>query len=60
VLEDDIWSNPMMAFPIKVRINTELFINRTAALYIGQTRIRDGADQGDHRGIKYTCAEAVA
>jgi len=30
----------MMTFPIKKRINTELFIDRTVALYIGEAWIR--------------------
>jgi len=30
----------VMTFPIKKRINTEMFIDRTAALYIRETRIR--------------------
>jgi len=30
-----------MTFPIKKRINTELFIDRTAALYIVNGRIRN-------------------
>jgi len=37
----------VVTFPINKRINTELFIDRTAALFIEETRIRDGANQGD-------------
>jgi len=33
--------NPEMTFPIKKRINTELFNERTAALYIRKTLIRE-------------------
>jgi len=36
-----------MTFPIKKRINTELFIVRSAALYIGKTRIRVETKKGD-------------
>jgi len=31
------WENPVMTFPIKKRINTSLFIDRTAALCKGVT-----------------------
>jgi len=34
-------------FPIKKRINTELFIERTTALYFYQERLE--RDEGDHR-----------
>jgi len=34
-------ANSMMTFPIKKRINTELFIDRTAVLYIMEGRIKD-------------------
>jgi len=34
--------NSVMTFPIKKRINTELFIDRAAARYTGETRIRVG------------------
>jgi len=33
--------NPEMTFPIKKRVNTELFIGKTAALYIANGRIKD-------------------
>jgi len=33
--------NPVMIFPTKKRINTELFIDKTAALYKGISQIRD-------------------
>jgi len=39
--------NPVMTFPIKKRINTELFIDRMAALYKGETLIRVGTNAGD-------------
>jgi len=34
-------------FPIKKRINADLFFDRIAALYIGESRIRVGANEGD-------------
>jgi len=42
--------NPAITFLIKKRIITELFIDRTAALYIGETRIRVVTDEGDQPG----------
>jgi len=36
-----------MAFPIKKRINTELFIDRTAAVHMLETWIRHGTIEGD-------------
>jgi len=36
--------NPVMTFQIKKRVNAELFIERTAALYIG-----DGTNVGDNQ-----------
>jgi len=38
-----------MTIPIKKRINTELFIDRTAVLYIGETLIRAVTKEGDQR-----------
>jgi len=32
--------NPVVIFPIRKRINTELFMDRMAALYLGETPIR--------------------
>jgi len=40
-LNESVCENPVMTVPIKKRINTELFIERTAAFYIGETRIRE-------------------
>jgi len=46
-LQSRVWAaivrgkNPEMTFPIKNRIKTELFIDRTAALYITETRMRE-------------------
>jgi len=37
----------MMTFPIKKRKNTELFNDRKTALYIGETQIRVGTNEGD-------------
>jgi len=34
-------NNSVMTFPIKKRITTQLFMDRTAALHIGGTQIRD-------------------
>jgi len=36
-----------MTFIIKKRINTELFIDRMAVLYIGKTRMRVRGNEGD-------------
>jgi len=49
-----------MTFPIKKRINTEPFVNRKPALYVGEARIRVGTNEGDQpvaiadRRIEYT------
>jgi len=42
--------NTSLTFPIKKRIKTELFIDRTATLYKGQAQIREktNEDEGDH------------
>jgi len=37
----------VMIFPIKKIINTELFIDRLAAIYIRKTRVRVGAKKED-------------
>jgi len=34
------YENPVITFSIKRRMNTELFIDRTAALFVGESRIR--------------------
>jgi len=39
--------SPVMTFPIKKRINTELFIDRTAALNIKENWIREETSEGD-------------
>jgi len=36
-----ILANPIMTFPIKKRINTELFINGKYELYINKGKIKD-------------------
>jgi len=38
---------PLMTFPIKKRINNELFIDRMAALYMGETPIRGVTNEGN-------------
>jgi len=49
-----------VTFPIKKRIHTELFIDRTAALCIRETQVRVGTIEGDQSvaladwRIKYT------
>jgi len=48
VWRERMCENPMMTFPIKKRIHTELFIDRTAALYILESWIRDTI----HKGIE--------
>jgi len=40
-----VHENPVMTFPIK----TELFIDRTPALYKGETRIKVETNEGDQR-----------
>jgi len=55
-----VCKNQVMTLSIKKRINTELFIIRTAALYIGETQIRVGTKEGGPSvaladwGSKYT------
>jgi len=44
---ENVHENPVMTFPIKLRINTELFIDRLVALYIGETLIRMLTKQDD-------------
>jgi len=39
--------NPVMTFPIKKRVNTELFIYRMAALYIAESWVRDMTNEGN-------------
>jgi len=39
--------NPAMTFPIEKRITTEVFIDRSAALYIVETQNRVVTDAGD-------------
>jgi len=36
-----IWQNPVVTFPIKKRINTELFIDGKHELYIHKRRIKN-------------------
>jgi len=50
-LDEITCGNPVMAFQIKKRINTELFIDRTAALYIGETQIRVVINEGNQPGV---------
>jgi len=47
--EERVCENPIMAFPIKKRINTELFIDSTTAIYIGETLIRVVTNEGDRQ-----------
>jgi len=48
--------NTEMTFPIMKIINTELFIVRTAALYLGKIRVIVGTNDGTlgDRRIKFT------
>jgi len=39
--------NPVITFQVKKRINSGLFIGRTAALYIGETQIRVVMNESD-------------
>jgi len=41
-----MFKNAVMTCPIKKRFNTELFIDRTAALYTRETRIRALTNEG--------------
>jgi len=44
--------NPVMIFPIKMRINTELFISGKQGLYIHKERIKklsDLLEEGKHK-----------
>jgi len=49
--QDGSWKNenPVMSFPIKRRINTDLFIDRMAALYLVESWIRHRTNEGDQR-----------
>jgi len=47
LVNGDWYENPVMTFPIKDEINTELFIDRVVALCIGETWIRVVTDEGD-------------
>jgi len=56
--------NPAMTFPIKKRISTEMFIDRTAALYIEESQIKIMTNESDQPqwylliGVaSITCAE---
>jgi len=42
---DGIVKNPVIAFPVKKRINTELFIERMATLYILTSWIRNNINK---------------
>jgi len=46
-LDECVCENPVMTLPIKKRISTELFINRTEALYIGVIWIRIKTSEDD-------------
>jgi len=54
-LECERWSEGerektlLKVFPRKKRINTGLFIGRTATLYIDETSLRDKTKEGEHR-----------
>jgi len=43
-MRERVW-NTLMTYPIKKWFNTELFIDRTTALQIGQIRIRDKTNE---------------
>jgi len=38
--------NPVTTFPIEKRINTEMFIDRAAAFWVGKTRISVVTNKG--------------
>jgi len=60
-----VCENPVMTFTIKKRFNTVLFIDRIAALYIGNTRIRVLTNEGDQPveqadwRIEYTMCKSI-
>jgi len=55
----------VVAFTIKKRVYTKLFIDKTAALYMEETQIRVGITEGDQQvstsklieGVSIPCAE---
>jgi len=48
----------VITIQIKIRIKTELFIDRKATLYVGETRIRVKANKGDQGvGIRVNFGE---
>jgi len=50
IWDERMCENPVMTYPTRKRISTELLIDRTAALYIGETQIR---------GITYMSSQIV-
>jgi len=44
---EHVREKPRMTIPIKKRIDTGLFIDRMTALYLGETQIRAGINEGD-------------
>jgi len=46
---ENVCENPVVTLPKKKRINTELFIDRTAALNIGEIWIRVATNEGDQQ-----------
>jgi len=46
-LDESIWGNAEITFPIKKRINAELFIDRMTILFKGETQIRVVTNEGD-------------
>lgn len=51
-LDDRACENPVMTFSIKIIINTGLFIDRTAALSIGQTQMRAIINHGGDQQVE--------
>jgi len=45
--EERTCGSPVLTFPIEKRMNTKLFIDRMAPLYIGETQIRVETNEGD-------------
>jgi len=43
--------DPVMTFPIKKRIDTELIVDRKASLFVGETPIRVVTNMGDDRPV---------
>jgi len=64
MLGSGMQASPVMTFPIKKRINTELFIDRMAALYVVDGRIKNVVRAVNHcywliHKINIPCAKSI-